>query len=69
MSVSKKGIEFKMLTRKQIYFILERLAQRTVVEPSKDFPYRISVKTAGYSDDKEIGELQATLSIMLEMAK
>ncbi len=57
-----------LLTKKQIHLLLDRLSEQTVVEPTKEFPYRISVKGRGYSEDKEIGKLQAKLSIMLEMA-
>jgi hypothetical protein len=57
-----------MLTSKQIRWLLERCAEETVVEPTQDFPYRISKRGHGYSKDKEIGALQATLSIMLEVA-
>lgn len=58
-----------MLTRDDILLILERLAEKTVVEPSDAFPYRVSHKASGYSDDKKARTLQAKLSIMLEMAK
>lgn len=57
-----------MLTREQILLLLERIAEETVVEPNKEFPYRISRKGFGYSKDKQIASIQATLSIMLEMA-
>jgi hypothetical protein len=58
-----------MLTREDILLILDRLGDKTVVEPSQQFPYRVSCKTPGYSDDKKVGALQAKLSIMLEIAK
>lgn len=58
-----------ILSKEQILLIMERIGEKTVVEPTKEFPYRISVRQLGYSDDKKIGQLQATLSIMLEMAK
>jgi hypothetical protein len=57
-----------MLTAKQIRRLLEMCGEETVVAPSKSFPYKISCRTHGYSDDKELGALQATLSIMLEVA-
>ena len=41
-----------ILTAKEIRLILHALAERTVVEPTLDFPYRISqVKRLGYSDN------------------
>jgi len=58
-----------MLTHEQIRFILERIGEKTVVEPTKSFPYRISVEGHGYSDDKKIGAIQATLSVMLETSE
>jgi hypothetical protein len=58
-----------ILTKADILLILERLGEQTVVEPSKKFPYRVSCKGMGYSDNKTVGALQAKLSIMLEMAK
>lgn len=58
-----------LLTSKQIVLLLERLKEETVVEPSEQFPYRVSRRAVtGYSQDNEIGQLQATLSIMLELA-
>jgi len=58
-----------MLTEEQIRFILERIGEETVVEPTKDFPYRVSrASNFGYSKDRKIGALQAALSIMLEVA-
>lgn len=57
-----------MLSKEDILFILERIGEQTVVEPSKAFPYRVSCKGHGYSDDPRIGRLQAALSIMLEVA-
>ena len=57
------------LTKEEILLILERLAEKTVVEPTKEFPYRVSTRgMGGYSDDPKIGPLQAKLSILLEMA-
>lgn len=58
-----------MLRRNEILFLLDLLSQKTIVEESKDFPYRISCKAMGYSDDKQTGALQAKLSIMLEAAR
>lgn len=59
----------RMLTKKDILLILERLGEITVVEPSKSFPYRVSCRGSGYSNDKVISALQAKLSIMLEAAR
>ena len=56
------------LTKDDILLILNLLSQETVVEPSKDFPYRVTREGNGYSKDKKIGPLQAKLSIMLEVA-
>ena len=56
------------LTRDEILFILELLSEKTVVESTQKFPYRISCKGSGYSDDKRASRLQAKLSILLEMA-
>jgi hypothetical protein len=58
-----------VLTKQDILFILERIGEKTVVEPTKAFPYRVSCEGRGYSDDKKVGALQAKLSIMLEMAR
>lgn len=57
------------LTKEEISLFLAFLAEKTVVEPTKSFPYRISCKRFGYSEDKRIGALQAKLSIMLEAAR
>jgi hypothetical protein len=57
-----------MLTRDEILFLLNLLAQETVVEPSKGFPYRVTREGHGYSKDPKVGPLQAKLSIMLEAA-
>lgn len=57
------------LTKDDIYFILQLVGEETVVEPSESFPYRVSRRGHGWSQDKERGALQAKLSIMLEMAR
>ena len=67
MSEAPQGVDL-MLTSKQILYLLDLLAQKVVVAPRADFPYTITEKAFGYSDDKERGQLQATLSIMLEAA-
>jgi hypothetical protein len=55
-------------TKADCLLMLNLLGERTVVEPSKEFPYRISVRDTGYSSDPVIGKLQAKLSIWLEIA-
>ncbi len=57
------------LTSEQILFLLEMLRQKTIVEPTRDFPYRITCDVSGYSEDPKVGPLQAKLSIMLEVAR
>lgn len=57
-----------MLTSEEILLILRTIGQKVLVKPSKDFPYTISCEQSGYSDDKKLGQLQAKLSIMLEVA-
>ena len=58
-----------MLNEEEIRMLLGLLAQETVVEPTKAFPYRIVTRDGhGYSKDPKIGPLQAKLSIMLEVA-
>ena len=57
-----------MLSEEQIRFILERIGEETVVEPTKDFPFRVSASSFGYSKDRKIGAIQAALSMMLEVA-
>jgi hypothetical protein len=48
--------------------LLDLLAEETVVEPSKEFPFRVSRKAFGYSNDAQKGRIQAALSIALEVA-
>lgn len=55
-----------MLTSVEIHKLLEMLAQEVVVAPTKGFPYTITQRRGGYSNDREVGMLQAKLSIMLE---
>jgi hypothetical protein len=57
-----------MLIKEEIALLLELLAEETVVEPTKSFPYRVTRHAGGYSKDKKIGALQAKLSIMAEAA-
>lgn len=54
-----------MLTRDEILRILEGLNMKTLYSDGRIF---LQQKTMGYSDDKEVGVLQAKLSIMLEVA-
>jgi hypothetical protein len=62
-----------MLTTKQILRLLDLLKLETVTEfggnEGSPQPYVIMRRSfGGYSDDPETGQLQAALSIMLEMA-
>lgn len=57
-----------MLTIDEIRLLLDLLAEDTVVEPSETFPFRISRRRFGYSDDPVRGRLQGKLSIMGEVA-
>lgn len=57
-----------ILTKDDILFIMKRIGEETVTEPTDKFPYRISREGHGYSADKKVGALQAKLSIMLEMS-
>lgn len=50
----------------QVRLLLEALSWETVVKPSERFPFRVCRRSHGYSDDPEIGRLQATLSMCLE---
>jgi hypothetical protein len=63
-----KGHANVPLSKKQIQTLLDMLAQETVVEPTSDFPYRISRRASGYSKNPEVGTLQAALSLGLQMA-
>ena len=58
-----------ILTKREILNILVLIGEKTVVEPTPAFPYRVTAKGSGYHSDSEIAKLQAKLSIMLEMAK
>lgn len=57
-----------MLSQAEIRKLLNLLAEKTIVTPSSEFPFRISQKGVGYSDDPEVSKLQAKLSIMLQAA-
>ena len=57
-----------MLSQAEIRILLSLLAEKTIVKPSPEFPFRISRKVIGYSDDPEVSKLQAKLSIMLQAA-
>jgi hypothetical protein len=59
-----------MLTKEDIYILLEHLSREVVVAPTGSFPYYITKPQGhGYSKDHTIGKIQAKLSIMLEVAK
>jgi len=67
--VTKTVREEPMLTAKQILKLLELTQQETVAEFGGTNGYVVKTKHGhGYSKDPEIGGLQATLSIMLEVA-
>ena len=57
-----------LLNKTEIQKLLSLLAEKTIVKPSSEFPFRISQKGMGYSDDLEVSKLQAKLSIMLQVA-
>ncbi len=54
------------LTKKQILKIMDALQVKVVTE---ERGYIFARRTQGWSDDAELGPIQAKLSIMLEMAK
>jgi hypothetical protein len=56
------------LTAKEIRIILNVLSERTIIEPTLEFPYRVTQHQTGYSDNDVISKLQGKLSIMLEVA-
>jgi hypothetical protein len=56
-----------MLTKEQIQYLLELLAQEIVVTPTKEFPYTVTRRAMGYSADQKRGELQAKLSLMRDV--
>ncbi len=58
-----------MLTVTELLNILELLSRETVVEENEAFPYRVTRKGFGYSDDEATARLQGKLSIMLEVAR
>ncbi len=56
-----------MLTRSEILMILELLKDETVVEPTKEFPFRVvSPIMSGYSENPPVERLQIKLSAMLQ---
>lgn len=57
-----------MLTKNQIRKILDLLSYEPVAEFGNG-NYRVVQKKHGYSEDKEIGALQAHFSIALEAAR
>lgn len=54
-----------MLTSKQILKLLEKLEIQVITE---EHGYIFAKRRGGYSEDAEIGGIQAALSIMLEVA-
>lgn len=58
-----------IFTADEIRILLKRLRIETVVPCSLEFPFEVvRRRVSGYSDDSEIGALEAKLSIMLETA-
>ncbi len=57
-----------LLKADQIRELIELSREDTVVAPSATFPYRISRVVSGYHPNPARAELQATLSLMLEIA-
>jgi hypothetical protein len=43
-----------------ILLLLELLGEETIVAPSEQFPFRVSRRGRGYSDDPQRGRLQAS---------
>jgi hypothetical protein len=56
-----------ILKRTEIITLIKKLQQKTVVAPSKDFPFTVSCEAPGY--ESENAPLLAKLSIMMEMAE
>jgi len=58
-----------MLNADEVRLLIDLLGDRTVVEPRKDFPFRVvQPNPGGYHPDRKRGALQAKLSILLETA-
>ena len=57
-----------MLTQADIRLIMDRIGRKVVVPATDDFKFEIITARSrgGYSDDPQVGALQAKLSIMLE---
>lgn len=58
-----------MLTKTQIRMILGELAYETVYEDPGLSGVRLQRKHLGYSPEKDLSTVQATLSVMLEAAR
>lgn len=56
-----------MMSSEDIRLLLELVGEETVVEPTKDFPHRVSKKGFGYSDNPQRARIQASLSMLLEV--
>lgn len=57
-----------LFTEEQIRFLMKEMSYETVHEPTDDYPYRVQrLERAGYSSDLNRGQIQAALSIMLEV--
>lgn len=57
-----------MLTSTEIKHVLDLLSQEVVVSPNKDFNFTISTRRFGYAPDSFTSNLQAKLSILLQVA-
>lgn len=54
-------------TEEQIRFLIDEMRYDTVVEPTKDFRFRIQrLERTGWTTDRNRSQIQAVLSIMLE---
>ncbi len=58
-----------MLTKSMIQQLLEEIAYETIYEDPGLSGVRLQRKRLGYSDNAELGMIQAALSIMLEEAQ
>lgn len=58
-----------MLTKAQLSVLIEELGYTTMYEDPGLSGVRLQRKTLGYADDKEMREIQTTLSVMLEAAR
>jgi hypothetical protein len=57
-----------MLTKKQIHRLLDLTKEEVVIESSDQFPFLVKQPGFGYSKDPELNQIQAALSLMLQVA-